>query len=339
LCAYPQSAEAEFPARAWPKLLVGTLLAVIFYSARRIYCPEYVAFLDLTAGRAETPFQYRVLVPWLARAANALLHIPLELTAQAVELAATLAIFLVAGAVLRRLRAGTIWLGLLFYMMVMNYVVSFGFSYLECYDMPALLFALVLLIAVVRQDYRVFYAVFPVAVLNRETAIFISMLFLLVAWGRLETRRLAFHMLAQLAIWFSIKAALFLIYRHNPGAGAVSLYAVPYSPIEQVHDWRQLRLVSNLGLLLTGRWLCLFGGLWLLLVLWRQRLRDPFFARALWLVPVDLAVMLWCGTLTEFRIYGELVPLIFLALVFAGEPAAATEFRTMSAWHRPPHDR
>ena len=299
-------------------VVVGMFFAsLLFCTLRARYCPELVGatFADMLAGTADTPFQYRMLVPLLAHGIIAATGLRLDhptVLSLSIELVTVWLILLVAAAALRRRGLSLLWLAALYYMMVVNYVVDFGYNFLNCADLPALLFALLGLLLVAERRHVWFTLMLPLALLNRETGVLLSALFLLVEAGRMQPARLAGHLAIQAVLFLAIKATLTWIFRDNHGPHAASLFVSDYTggarQLADLRLWRNLQPGSLLRLP------CVFGGLWLPL-LWRvRRIDDRVLARAVWLFPPVFLLMLVVGNITEFRIFTELIPILLFAL-------------------------
>lgn len=277
---------------------------------------------SLASFTAKKPFQYRILVPLLARALHSGLHLPLMAAYQGLEIAATLAL-LVA---FRRYLAlffprEFCWFAplLLLYPMLWNYCILSPLFY--PYDTPAIFFFVAGLVCLLQKQWRWYYPLFVLATLNRETSVFLVFAFGLI-WGRrLPWPQLAGHVLLQMALWLGIKAALAHVFAANPGDAVFQ---------SQVNSNRQLGLDLLHGSLHMVHFLVtVSGAVWLLIpVRWNRH--PPLFKRLLWLlVPFGLGMSI-VGVLDEVRIYSELVPLLtasalaaLYAVFFLSEPTEA----------------
>ena len=268
----------------------------------------YASYRRMLDGTADTPFQHRMLVPLIGRGVSALVG-PVDPTF-VLDVGSLALVLLIGARYARRLGRSPLWAAAALYLMVaVNYAGPFGYNMRECYDMPALLFALPLTLALRERRYGVYYAILPFALVNRESAAFLVILFALTQAGGLTRRAFLGHLAVQTALVVLIKGTLLLIYRHSPGAGALSFYPGP------AHSWATSRLHDNLWWVATLRIAPIFGGMWVPLVILRHRLTDPFTRHAMLLVPVVFAVMMLVGNAVEFRIYTELVPVIYLGLL------------------------
>jgi len=181
-----------------------------------------------------------------------------------------------------------------------NFILPIGENYLLPYDIPSLGFFAVGMAAIVLDRRWLFYPVFALACCNRETACFLSVLFVIAYWHRRERRGiLAAELLAQIAIWGSIYVGVRIYLRGIP--------------VEHVHH-----LASNLRLLIHPlQWPALaanFGFLWVLWLLGWRRIEPVWFRRAGIIVPIWIAVMIWVGVIVEIRVFGELIAYMAVAV-------------------------
>ena len=85
------------------------------------------------------------------------------------------------------------------------------------YDFPTLLLWAVALLLLLRPPGVLYYVVFALAVLNKETSALITVVFALAWWDRLPRAAVARHVLFQIVIWMAIRGAVLYIFRDNPG--------------------------------------------------------------------------------------------------------------------------
>jgi len=277
----------------------------------------------LTAGTAYLPYQYRALIPWIAGALTAL-GLPLELRGvyMLLEAGAIMALLLafrwLLSLLLRPERRGRAWgLALLIlYPLVVHYLFWLAYPVVYYpYDMPSLAFFAAGLALLHQGRFRLYYPLFGLATLNRETSCFLTVAHLCTAdRAGPAGRRLLMHLSAQVIIWASIKAGLWLLYSGNTmnHLGVGGLF--------------ENNIALNLNRLADPKaWLALatcFGLLWFPTLLRLGRIRDAFARRALLMLPPLFLGMAVTGNVTELRIYGEGIPALtaaFIAAFFDGE--------------------
>jgi hypothetical protein len=257
-----------------------------------------------TYGHAPFPFRYRLLVPAIARFL-ASCGIPLE---WAYGITGTLGVFgllLVYDRFLakymRRDLARVLALGIL-YPLGWNFL---GLNKMNFpFDLPGTcLFTLALLLLHDRK-WALYYPVFVLATLNRETSWLLGVICLFAWWRRMPTVPLLLHVAAQAAIWIGLKRLLFVL---MPGGEL-------YLHMEQTNlsTWTNMLTLHDTGPKDWTKLVLMFGGMWLLVpVLWKET--PEFFRRALLTIPLFLAPLWIVGTIDEARVYAELIPLFATA--------------------------
>lgn len=272
--------------------------------------PEY-SFPAAFAGTAATPFRYRVLVIWII---NGLLRVlprsagvssPWEVMVP-IETATMLALLVVLwcwlGAWSEQIYPKSIGMVLSVNALIITYLGSTKLSHFYWYDIPSVLFFTAGLLAIKRNRLTLFYPLFVLATLNKETSCFLSVAFLALRWQR-GRRAAASHVAAQAVLWFGIKAIL--SYGAGQGAASTFWWALPRNvqALGSLKEYDVLLLLSTLGFLPV-----------VTLALWRfVEDRD---ARRLALVALPfVGGMFLVGWVEEVRIYGELLPVLLPASV------------------------
>lgn len=260
----------------------------------------------LVAGTASTPYQYRVLLPWLVRGALEL-HVIRSESQMAVFAGIQALALILLGVVFRRYLARFITDPVLASVMALSIYAVLPFNYFNLpyypYDIPSVLLFTVGVLLIYERRWRWFFPLFVIATLNRETSIFLAVVTLFVLFDRYSWRRLALIAGSQLAIWVVIKGFLWVVYQQNRWMG-YGLY--------------QFQLKVNAATLLEHPIkgviaLATWGCLWLAVVIWHRRIHDVYLKRTLWTVPVFIAGMMFAGFVIELRIYGEVLPIVLAA--------------------------
>jgi len=292
-------------------LVAAALLELGFLVSTRDYPPATLE--ALTALGAERPFQYRVLLPALVRLFQWLTGsaLPLKAVYGILNYLACLGLIIALGRLLSRYlpppRAALAALAV-------SWPIYWNHFHLNEWfypsDVPAMLFFTAGLILILRRRFGLYYPLFLLASLNRETSCFLIPAFGLLLLGRLPLPRLILHSAAQALIWVLVKTALTLIFHHNPGSAVA-----------------HLTLAANLALLAgllthsplrSPQYQLVFahGFLWLPIPFLWSRLPGEL-KRLLALVPVFYAAMAVVGNLNEPRIFLELVPVLTVASMAA----------------------
>jgi hypothetical protein len=333
MSADPSADPAPGEPRLLPHLLFFPVAAVfaLYFTSLRFAKPEWgpCSLETLMAGQGFTPFQYRALLPWIIRwAADHLLPLP------GISTPRGLAFVIEAGAVFLTLWVFRYYLGFFFrsailrsllalslvFVLPYNYLLSRAYPFWLVYDMPALLFFTLGIVLLYRRRWVLYYPLFALATVNRETTCFLTVIYLLTAVGRERLGRVAAHGVAQFAVWAGIKLFLYRLYADNGGAGLYLRNAAT-----NIHTLTQD----------PGSWVIILssmGFIWFPVAVFWRRVRDAFVRRALWSGPLFLLLMFRMGNLPEVRIYAEMIPvflpaylLILADLIRRAEPLSAAE--------------
>jgi hypothetical protein len=205
------------------------------------------------------------------------------------------------------------WLTLIILMpMSWNYIIINGVvdgaGLYYCYDIPSLTFFSIGLILFIKNKWGLFYVIFILATLNRESSCFISVGgFLLLAnfssfnpkYFFTENKNLLLHVFSQALVWTSIKMVLHHKFKNNPG----EFFEEPHSMIQflsgigidQVH-WA----MENASWFLT-----LFMGIWIVPLMLYKHLSQQG-RRFLFVGIIYLIVLIFRSNMMETRVYNEL---------------------------------
>lgn len=295
---------------------------------------------DMIYGSAPRPYVGRVLVPWLVRGAVVVTP-PAARAALARELGTTLAAtpgmesfarfgyefaltrlllfgFLFGFALaLRRLAQVTIGLtgaarDALPVVALFLLPAQYGYSS-QLYDFPALCLFTWGLLSIAEGRDVLYLAAFAVAAVNKETAILLAFVWLLVRAGKIGRGRLVVGLLLQVGIWLAIRGGVAWLYHGNPGEDVAWRLGRNLAILASPATYLSFRAVGN--------WLVLPGGLnvvYLPFAVWALaalRNSPPFLRRACWIaVPLAVTALLF-GNVDEMRVYYEFSPVLLLVLV------------------------
>ena len=296
--------------------LAAAVLFVLLYERRTIWSP-YTAD-EFMRQVVPPPFGHRMLVPWLVRALTAVspatqaLGFTLAGVVTVVLLLTAYRGFLaeyVGGSAASVLTLGILW------PLLWNYCLLS--TLYEPFDLPSVLFFTAGLRFLQRRRWALYYAVFLAGCLNRETILFLAMVFVLTEGGRMPDRSLALHAVAQLALWLGTRVVLWAaVGRGHP--------AVEFALATNLQTLRGMLLLTRHGVHDWLKLILAFGGLaWVVPFVLRGQPR--FIRRALWLVPLYLVVLFPVAILDEMRVHAELVPLLAAPiLIVLGRRMAAS---------------
>jgi hypothetical protein len=238
----------------------------------------------------------RVYLPWLAeiyRGPTTYPRIVTTLLIYACLWGYIWALFRLAHALFPR-QPAVHWFAPVFGLLV---IPSFSWQWLYIYDIPLLFFATACFYAMATRNLLLYLVFFLLACLNKETTIFILMFFALWFAGRMPKTQFALLLLAQFAIYLSIRLATVYIFKDNIGFHLENnVVQVLSRDLFAKSKFFMILSVSFFFFLLTFRWmdkpLFLKYGFFLL---------PPFF--------VAYVLHGWPG---EYRVFFDVMPLLIL---------------------------
>jgi len=169
------------------------------------------------------------------------------------------------------------------------------------YDPMTLLLFTVCVYLIVKRSHVVYLFAFPLAVLNKETAILLPLILLLREAGQSTTRKLIALTAYQLGVYAGIKYYLMHLLRGNPG---------PHVEQHLVHNIMLLRefavYAKTLSVVIPLAILVAYG--------WKAK--PVFLRRGLVLTMIPLFMLnLFFGMVGELRAFYELYPFVFLLVI------------------------
>ncbi len=275
----------------------------VFLRANETFTYSAASPEALAQGLAPTPYQYRILIPALVRLLQPITNLPTDPLYRLLELLSTFALFYALRAFInlfaRRLSLASLFTLPLAYVLPYNFTYTFIYPY----DLPAILFTTLGLIALYRKQWTWYYAIFILATFNRETSYFLTLVYLASALGIENGKTILRHIGAQAALWLGIKTALYLLFTNNPAQGA---------GLFELQLFRSLQQITNPGALsiLARNW----GMVWIFVLAWQHRIQNTFLRRGLLAVIAQLLILFLVGVIEELRIYGEIIPILLAAL-------------------------
>lgn len=337
-CAESAGSVEECPVRgfrraAWLALSLAVAVSVGLWRMEGGSVYEGARLTWLVSGEGHLPYQYRVLVPYVAGALQKLglgttlqvifSPLGLEQVATALDTPPDLA------AIFLLIEIGALWGVLLSFralaarcgsgeaasrigalslsaLLLLPQLLSPTERLWYPSDVPAVLVVVLGYLALFSARPRLFDAVFLVGCINRETALFLLPVLLLLPSQVSGSKRPALHATALALAWVGIKAGIFLAFRGNHG--------YPIHP----NIFLNIEILSSTrGAIVSGAVAILFGVLVAAVI---RRGADVRVLAALKASVALLGATLFAGKLDEFRVYAELAP----AAVLAGLVAVQT---------------
>ncbi|MBX2990991.1 MAG: hypothetical protein KF749_07465 [Bacteroidetes bacterium] len=164
------------------------------------------------------------------------------------------------------------------------------------YDLPALLLFTSGMLFMIEQRWALFYTIFALGCLNKETMVLLALLFAMLYRKEMGQQTLVLHLVAQAFLFAVIKLIIMNAFADNPG------------PVMDFH------LNLNLHILLSGYNLVpmIVAGFTLWLVFSNYNSKHVILRAALLLaVPLGFLVLV-SGVITELRAVLELYPIVLL---------------------------
>ena len=277
-----------------------------------------IAFNPYVHGQIGPPFRYRILVAWIYRGFAAIMgghrlpHLIAPFDSQQgwfLVLLCTASLMVAVYATGQAIRSVTgssryRWLSLLVLEMAyFNYILPPHRALFYPYDLPALAFFAVLTWLALEARYLWFAIVFVPATMNRETAIYALLLFLLLNIGRQPAAKLLAYGAGLTAVFAGIKYALYvLLHQSCQGCPALAENQLGYNLRQLANPVFWVAAAS----VFAYAWVALFP-------LWKHidtRLRRSFTVLIwLWTVPMFLVAIL-----RELRVFAELSPFLIVLL-------------------------
>jgi len=209
---------------------------------------------------------------------------------------------------------------LLFLPLTWNYIAINGLidgaGLFYCYDIPSLAFYVIGLILFLKGSWFLFYLLFILANLNRESACFISISGFLLHLNLCNNpkiflslnKRLFVHILTQAILWIVIRSSLSWIYQGNPGV----FFEEPHSMNEFLSGiWNGN---SHWAMENAVWFLTLFAGVWLFPIIFFNKLSTQ--GKRLFIVGLIYLISLYFrSNMMETRVYNELNVIISVCTI------------------------
>jgi hypothetical protein len=178
------------------------------------------------------------------------------------------------------------------------------YSYL--YDPSTLFLFTLAIILIAKRKLLLFYVVFGLATLNKETSILLLGVFFVREFRVMRNSSLAWHLLFLSSLWIAVKASITVIFRNNPG---------PLIDFQLI-DHNLIIILNSLASFITLYHLLYVVAV--ILMFWaliRHRWTEkPIFLRRGFLITIiPLAfLVLFFGSIIELRVFYEVFPFLFL---------------------------
>lgn len=296
-------------------LLMAVIVSFFFCQLRIRMCQTFAVqemFEQICGNNGTKPWQYRILVPGIASALNALnlpLHFSLWGWARMIELGSMILVIYASRGYLGLFLKDRKLTSILAFFIIL--ILPFQFFYPRPYyanywfDTPAILFFTLGLTFIYQKKWMLYYALFTVATLNRETTCFLTVVYLCTALGREKISTIAGHCTAQFVIWMAIKTVLGRIYLENPGPNGFEWFDGDSTIPHYVDNLKVLANPMNLA-----GFLSFMGFLWVPVLFYYKKIGNEFVQRCLWIIPPYFVGMFFVANIYELRIFSDLIPVV-----------------------------
>ncbi len=308
---------AENPRRSTYLYYGAAIVLAITYAFLRFqlnYEVKTYTLEMLTRGQGNAPYQYRTLIPWTIRGLLFLVPglVPVErLLYGIIEAASCFFLFVAFSRYLTRFfeditTCRLLSLTLIYPLYFTHLIPNRANPIYAPYDTPAILVITLGLILLYHRRWGLYYLLFIVGTVNRETTCFLTMIYFFTAFQKDSWKSIALHCSAQLAIWLSIKHGITLFYPDQllfTKVKGIFLNQVLLNKIFVTNPLNYLYILQMMGGIFLPAWL----------VGWK--IDNDFAKRALLVFIPFLYGMYIVGLLAELRIFGEMIPITMLVFV------------------------
>jgi hypothetical protein len=302
--------------------IIGLLFSILFSGYRFTnMMDDWIGFDRLIKHDFHRPFVTRPLIPWIAEVLVKLGFLP-EKSFQVLEILGCFLMLVLFEKYIRNFLINksfskiAAFLILLFvpYYLIMPRLINLWYPY----DIWATTINIALLLCLYRKKYFVYYLLFVVGTVNRETTCFVTIAMLFICLGEMPFRRLFIHLLCQLCLWLVTRSILEHIFAHTGGG----LYEDNFRS-NLGYLWNLLRaggindgsygksLFHAISLIAALSYL--FSNFYI--VRYWKMLDNRFLKRAfLTFIPYYFIVLL-IGNIFEYRLMAEMLPLALAPLI------------------------
>jgi hypothetical protein len=305
----------------------STWIFYIYLSCTSIGLFRPAALSRVLEGTAERPYIYRVLIPVLAKSfasfiplsvegwfANAPLVLkdvferlkggmyPREATIVLVAMFLSLVGFVLAEKIFLADLGFNDKEQLVLSLVIQSFILPFNMFTGYYYDLPQLFLITLSLLFMYRRNWGIYFIVFELASLNKETSLFLIMVFAIYYWQRL-TRTDFFKLLTtQIIVYGFVRMLILYPFQNNPGSPILWTLPAQYNKYVE----------SPYALIFT----LLYFSTVILLVLRKWNWKHEFLRAASVTGLIILVLFFFSGTVMEFRIFLDAWPALGI-LVFA----------------------
>lgn len=296
-------------------LLIASYFASLRFHFNFIF--DGASLSRLVDGNAYSPYQYRVLIPWVIKSITFITAIDPKHICYFAEVVSTFLLLIVFRYFLslffKNSKLHLVLSITILYPLVFHYILWRVYPvYYYPSDIPSVLFFTLGLIFIYRQNWYAYYILFIVATFNRETTCFLTFIYLFTNLGKTKIKPIGFHIMIQFVIWASVKYVLYLLFAENP---------ITENSIGSIFDdnfWLNIKRLKELNV--YPAIFSITGFLWIPILIWHRLISDSFLRRSLIVSIPFFTGMMFVGNIIEIRIFGEMIPVVLTAFLFLLKP-------------------
>jgi hypothetical protein len=170
-----------------------------------------------------------------------------------------------------------------------------------------------------KQNWLWYIVIFSLAILNKETAIMLTVIFIVYFFDGLRRGKLRGLLITQILIFLTIKSALYFIFQNNPGAVVESHFTGNMIYLNEISNYFRFEAIEkgwllplkiniplphgfNLPLFILTAFFVIYG--------WKEK--PAFLRKAMFYFPLIVLSTLLFGIIYEFRSYNDTLPILYL---------------------------
>jgi hypothetical protein len=286
------------------KYLELFLVSIVAFSSYQLYYVWLVwkgfSYLNSAAYSLETrPFVYRVLIPFLARAVEQLTGLSAVYGMIFLVVLSSIGLFYSLKYLYQAFMENENYAGL-FCFAGCELTLLLILIGVKPYDIATAMFFALSLGLLARGKFNLYYLIFVVASINRETTFLLTLFFIVYFFNKIPFRQYCFGVIYQAFAYLVVKAIIMTMYANVPGT---------------LMQWRPMEVIK--GYVDKPVWFAVvffiffLGFIGLALNQWKDK---PIFLRTAFstMFPALLILHIFLGYSYEIRVFAELFPVIFM---------------------------
>jgi hypothetical protein len=281
------------------QILIGAIVSIMALQLQHFWNPQYIQ--AVVTSTEERPFVYRTLLPTLSRILEGLFGGEASLWALSLFALSGLLLYLSVLELCALLEKSEEEASLVSFFCCTLFLLTL-IPTPHIYDIATALFSVTATCLIIKEDYTAYLLIFPLAVLNRETAFILILVWVVLALGRMEPFKFYFLLTCQIVIYISLTAVVRTEYADNPGR---DLY------LELGNNLTRLTSITPETVTAYAMTLLFILLVYLAVKNWKRK--PPLLLLVTSLLVILQGVMyLLFGIVGEIRVFAEVMPFILM---------------------------